>query len=81
MTDHIKRRHEIMSIPEALERSDLIDQCALGAKDKQFLKMVYVDRIAVAAAGDSLGFYGRSATRHLHEGTLAMWLVLHHLRM
>lgn len=81
MTDHIKRRHEIMSIPEASERAELIERCALGAKDKQFLKMVYVDRVAVAAAGDMVGFYGRSATRHLYDGTLAMWLILHHLRM
>lgn len=81
MTDHIKRRHEIMSIPDAQEIADIIDKCALGARDKQFLKMVYADRISVAAAGDALGIYGRSATRHLYEGTLAMWLVLHHMRM
>jgi hypothetical protein len=81
MTDHIKRRHEIMSMHEAQDIADLIDRCALGTKDKQFLKMVYVDRVAVAAAGDLVGFYGRSATRHLYDGTLAMWLVLHHLRM
>ena len=81
MSDHIKRRNEILSIPEAEVRRDIIDRCALGEKDKEFLKKVYVDCIQVAAAGDMVGFYGRSANRHLADGTLAMWLVLHRMRM
>lgn len=81
MTDHIKRRNEIMEIPEADVRRDIIERCALSEKDKCFLKMVYVDRVQVAAAGDMVGFYGRSASRHLADGTLAMWLVLHRMRM
>ena len=81
MTDHIRRKNEITGIPDAETRSALIEKCALSEKDKKFLRMVYVDRISVAAAGDMVGFYGRSATRHIVSGTLAMWLVLHRMRM
>lgn len=38
MTDHIRRRNEILGIPEAEVRRDIIDRCALSEKDKEFLK-------------------------------------------
>ena len=80
MTDHVRRRKELMSIPDTEAIIRLIERCALSEKDKQFLTMVYAQRISESAAGDMVGYYGRTATKHMADGTLCMWLVLNRMR-
>lgn len=66
MTEHIKNRNKLKAISELKRFDDLLEMSTLTPKDKQMLRMHYLDGKDFRYIGDMLG-YSESAIKKIHK--------------
>jgi len=69
MTDHIKTRRKLQSIPTKLEFNALLDSIVLSDKEKQMMQLYYVERKDFDCIADELG-YTKSGILRMHKRVL-----------
>lgn len=69
MTDHIKTRKKLQSIPTKLEFNALLDSIVLSDKEKQMMQLYYVERKDFDYIADELG-YTKSGILRMHKRVL-----------
>lgn len=69
MTDHIKTRKKLQSIPTKLEFNALLDSIVLSDKEKRMMQLYYVERKDFDYIADELG-YTKSGILRMHKRVL-----------
>jgi DNA-directed RNA polymerase specialized sigma subunit len=69
MTDHIKTRKKLQSIPTKLEFNTLLDSIVLSDKERQMMQLYYVERKDFDYIADELG-YTKSGILRMHKRVL-----------
>lgn len=65
MTDHITRKHAFSAIADRDEYRRLLDRCALTPDDARLMELLYVKRVDLACAADTVGYsYTTAYRRH-----------------
>lgn len=69
MSDHIKTRNKLKSIPKVSTFMELLDSCTLSDEDKKIIKMHYVQGKNLSYIADMLG-YSESTIKKKHKKIL-----------
>lgn len=69
MSDHIKTRNKLKSIPKVSTFMELLDSCTLSDEDKEIVKLHYVQNKNLGYIADMLG-YSESAIKKKHKKIL-----------
>lgn len=69
MSDHIKTRNKLKSIPKVSTFMELLDSCTLSDEDKEIIKLHYVQHKNLGYIADTLG-YSESAIKKKHKKIL-----------
>ena len=69
MTDHIKTKHKLQSIPTKLQFNDLLDGIMLNDNERQMMEMYYIQRKDFDYIADTLG-YTKSGIIRMHKRVL-----------
>lgn len=69
MSDHIKTRNKLKSIPKVSTFMELLDSCTLSDEDKEIIKLHYVQHKNLGYIADMLG-YSESAIKKKHKKIL-----------
>lgn len=69
MSDHIKTRNKLKSIPKVSTFMELLDSCTLSNEDKEIVKLHYVQNKNLGYIADMLG-YSESAIKKKHKKIL-----------
>lgn len=70
MSDHIKTRNKLKSIPKVSTFMELLDSCTLSDEDKEIVKLHYVQNKNLGYIADILG-YSESTIKKKHKKILA----------
>lgn len=70
MTEHIKTKSKIKSIPSVSGFDGLLEQSTLCEEDKQILRMIYLQHRDLRYIGDILGF-SETTVKRRHKKALA----------
>lgn len=69
MTEHIKTKHKLQSIPTKLEFNTLLDSIVLSDKERQMMQLFYVERKDFDYIADVMG-YTKSGIIRMHKRVL-----------
>lgn len=69
MSEHIKTRNKLKSIPRVSTFMELLNSCTLSDEDKEILKMHYVQNKNLSYIADVLG-YSESTIKKKHKKIL-----------
>lgn len=69
MTEHIKTKHKLQSIPTKLEFNALLDSIVLSDKERQMMQLFYVERKDFDYIADVMG-YTKSGIIRMHKRVL-----------
>lgn len=70
MSDHIKTRNKLKSIPRVSTFMELLNSCTLSEEDKEIIKLHYVKNKSLSYIADTLG-YSESAIKKKHKKILS----------
>lgn len=60
MTEHIKTRRELKSIPLVNDFESIINQCTLSEFEKEILRLHYIEKQSLSFIGDKFGYAERT---------------------
>lgn len=69
MTDHIATKKKLLNITKVSTFNGLLDECMIGEKDKEILRMIYIENKTLDYIADMTG-YSLSTIKAKHKSLL-----------
>lgn len=67
MTEHIKTRAKVQEIPSVITFNALLDSCTISSKEKELMRMHYIEDKDFRYIGDMLGYSEITMKRWHHK--------------
>lgn len=59
-SEHIETRRKLKKVPLMADFEDIINRCTLSEREKDFLRMYYIEKQSLSFIGDKFGYAERT---------------------